>query len=230
LRKLARREYSSPDAALAAAHTVEEAWRFHTLEVTCEAAPHYQQRGRPTAGQSPDYFTWRPVGQPIEDAEAVADRAARAGKFVLATNDLDEQHLPIDQLITLYKGQNTSVERGFRFLKDPLFFAHSFFLKKPSRLMALLMVMGLCLLIYALTEHQLRQALREQNETVPDQLGKPTQSITLRRVFQIFEGIHVATLHLPGGPQQFVTNLNDLHHQILRLLGPPFEKIYFSSA
>ncbi len=31
-----------------------------------------------------------------------------------------------------YKAQSVSVERGFRFLKDPLFFARSLFLKSPA--------------------------------------------------------------------------------------------------
>ncbi len=229
LRQLARRDYPTPDAARAAAQTVAETWRFHTVEVTCEAVPHYHQRGRPTADQAPDYFTWRPLGEPREDAQAVATRLAQTGKFVLATNDLDDQRLPMAEIIALYKAQNTTVERGFRFLKDPLFFAHSLFLKKPARIMAVLMVMGLCLLIYALAEHRLRQALRDTQTTLPNQLGQPTQSITLRRVFQIFEGIHLVTLQLPAGQQQFVTNLLTLHHLILHLLGSPFEKIYSAS-
>ena len=41
-------------------------------------------------------------------------------------------------------------ERGFRFLKDPLFFASSLFLKNPKRIMALLMVMLLSLLVYGI--------------------------------------------------------------------------------
>jgi transposase len=49
------------------------------------------------------------------------------------------------------------VERAFRFLKVSLFFAHSLFLKKPERIMTL--IMALSLLIYALAERQLRQAL-----------------------------------------------------------------------
>ena len=60
--------------------------------------------------------------------------------------------------------------------------------------MALLMVMGLSLLIYALAEHHLRQQLVEQDQTIPDQKGKPTQNPTMRRVFQMFEGIHILTL------------------------------------
>ena len=40
-------------------------------------------------------------------------------------------------MLSAYKAQNVSVERGFRFLKDPLFFASSLFLEKPQRIMAL---------------------------------------------------------------------------------------------
>jgi transposase len=40
------------------------------------------------------------------------------------------------------------VERGFSFLKDPLFLASSVFVKKPERIVALSLVMALCLLVY----------------------------------------------------------------------------------
>ena len=54
-----------------------------------------------------------------------------------------------------YKGQ-TYAERGFRFLKDPQFLASSLYLKKPERIMALLMVMTVCLLVYAALEYRIR--------------------------------------------------------------------------
>jgi transposase len=50
------------------------------------------------------------------------------------------------------KDQGQTVERGFRFLKDPLFFTGSAFLKRPERVMALGMVMALALLVYALAK------------------------------------------------------------------------------
>jgi len=72
-----------------------------------------------------------------------------AGRFVLATNVLDEAVLNDDEMISEYKAQQ-SCERGFGFLKDPLFFTDSVFLKSPERIEALAMVMGLCLLVYTL--------------------------------------------------------------------------------
>lgn len=102
---------------------------------------------------------------------------------LLATNQLDEIKLGLLEMLAIYKEQSTSVERGFRFLKDPLFFAHSLFLKKLARIKALLMVMGISWLIYALAEHQIRHELAQRDETIPDQTGKPIQRpITLNAV------------------------------------------------
>jgi transposase len=100
------------------------------------------------------------------------------GRFILATNVLDEEALPHTTLLSCYKEQSSSVERGFRFLKDPMFFADSLFLKSPARIMAMIMVMGLALLVYTLAERQIRRQLQAHNETIPNQTGQPTQTPT----------------------------------------------------
>lgn len=48
----------------------------------------------------------------------------------------DCQQLSAEELIAAYKDQQ-KVERGFRFLKDPLFMASTLFLESPRRIMAL---------------------------------------------------------------------------------------------
>ena len=145
---------------------------------------------------------------------------------MVATNDLDETRLSAMEMLTTYKSQSTSVERGFRFLKDPMFFADSLFLKKTSRIMALLMVIGLSLLIYALAEHQIRVQLADRDETLPDQTGKATQRPTDRRVFQMMEGVDVLTIEQDGVQQQLILNLTDLRKQIVKLFGPHVRKLY----
>jgi transposase len=97
-----------------------------------------------------------------ENATAIEETKGSLGRFIVATNDLDSERLSAKAMLDNYQDQGVSVERGFRFLKDPLFFAHSLFLKKPERIMALLMIMGLSLLIYSLAERKLRQALKER--------------------------------------------------------------------
>ncbi len=46
---------------------------------------------------------------------------SREGKFIIATNELDEKKLLSEDVLKGYKNQQ-KVERGFRFLKYPLFF------------------------------------------------------------------------------------------------------------
>ena len=87
---------------------------------------------------------------------------------------MDSEKLSDEEVLKAYKGQQHA-ERGFRFLKDPLFFAHSMFLKNESRIVAMVMIMGLALMVYSIAERKLREALEKAGETIPDQKGKPTQ-------------------------------------------------------
>lgn len=57
------------------------------------------------------------------------------------------EYLKPDEMIVKYKEQQ-SAERGFGFLKYPLSFTDSVFLKSPERIEALALVRGLCLLVY----------------------------------------------------------------------------------
>ena len=130
-------------------------------------------------------------------------------------------------MLNVYKEQGSAVERGFRFLKDPLFFADSLFLKSPARIMAMIMVMGLALLVYALAERQIRHQLAALNETIPDQTGKPTQRPTMRRVAQIFEGVDLLIIrHNHQVVARQILNLTDVHRKIVSLLGPEVAYCY----
>ncbi len=141
------------------------------------------------------------------------------GKFVLATNELDPGPLSAQGMPSHYKEQGVSVERGFRFLKDPVFFAHSLFLKSPAHIMALIMVMIVALLVFSLAERQLRLQLSEENLTVRSQTGKPTESPTMRWVFQMFEGIDLLLILKDDQMvSQQVLNLKPDHLKIIRLL------------
>jgi transposase len=143
----------------------------------------------------------------------IADSATalkRKGKFILATNVADAEQLPAETMLAAYKAQSFSGERGFRFLKDPLFFADSLFLKRPERLMALLMAMGVALLVYALAEHG-TDGVGAAGECLPAQLGQPTRQPTMRRIFQLVEGIDVLWLWQPLGVQRLVLNLQPIH-------------------
>ena len=149
-------------------------------------------------------------------------RVGQASCFVLATNELDASRLPPLELLEAYQGQQ-HVARGFRFLKNPEFLASSLYLKKPERIMALLMVMTVCLLVYAALAHRIRQALHEQGATFPNQSGKRIQNPTARWVFHYFVGIHLLC-QVGEWPQ--VLNLTEEHGKLLKLLGQPYMQFY----
>lgn len=163
------------------------------------------------------------------DEKKIQKLASEKGKFVIATNELDLTKLTNIELLETYKGQQ-SVERGFRFLKDPLFMASSVFLKNEDRIVALGMIMCLCLLVYTLAQRLLRMNLKEKSASIANQKGKPTNKPTMRWVFQLFEGIHVLFVKTNGKTQNIVLNMSDERLYILEMLGTEYVKKYQSLA
>ena len=198
---------------------------YHHVTGAVASRERYVRPGRPTA-DTPTVTEWSLELTIERNEETIRQRQNRLGTYVLATNVLDTQALSHEALLRTYRQQSTSVERGFRFLKDPLFFAHSLFLKKPARIMALLMVMGLSLLIYSLAELRLRQTMADRDETIPDQKGYPTQRPTMRRIFQMFEGIDLLYIEQAGVKRRLVLNLSEVHRQILSYFSAHVRKFY----
>jgi hypothetical protein len=99
--------------------------------------------------------------------------------------------------------------------------------KKPTRIVALSLVMVLCLLVYRLSEHRLREQLAATGQTVPNQLKQPTGRPTMRWMFQCFEDISLVAFTRPNGPpHRAIAGLEPLHEQVVALLGPSCEKLY----
>jgi transposase len=157
---------------------------------------------------------------------AIEQAKQRNATFILATNDTDLKALPPDKWLDLYKNGQQKVEKGFKFLKDPLFMLDKIFLKLPSRIMALAMVMVLCLLVYALAQFKLRKALADQNKTVANQLNKPVQNPTLRWIFQVMRGIQLASVEIEDKVHQSILNLKEEQKKILNLFGGEIAAFY----
>ncbi|OLT59331.1 hypothetical protein BJP37_10015 [Moorena bouillonii PNG] len=97
--------------------------QLHDLQVV-EILQH-QGRGRPRLDAVPDkHYSYSATLVSIESV--IAAERQRAGKFVLATNVLDEQVLSHDQILREYKAQQ-STERGNRFLKTHYSSLRAFF-------------------------------------------------------------------------------------------------------
>ncbi len=92
--------------------------------------------------------------------------------------------------------------------------------------MALSFIMVLCLLVYRLAEFRLRSRLAETQQTISDQVQKPTARPTMRWVFQCFEGMELLHVQTTATSFVLVLRLLPVHRLILQLLGPLYEKLY----
>ncbi len=166
LRDLGRRPFNCERDAREALKKLAKGLRYHRLDdIAIESEPYHAQPGRPRKDAVPAGYRYRMAAELVRDEAEVARRKRRAGRFLLATNVVDVEALPAEEVLETYLGQQV-VERGFRFLKDPLFFTSSVFLKTPKRVAALAMVMGLCLLVYSLGEREVRLKLAESAASI----------------------------------------------------------------
>lgn len=221
LRALSKRSFHCEQDAKQAVEAFEKTLTLHRLDdVSIVSEKRYLKRGRPTA-DSPFELRYRVQARLLRDEAAIDDKQTRSGRFILASNLLDSEHYSNDQLLAEYKAQQ-SAERGFRFLRDPLFFTSSVFLKTPSRVAALALIMALSLLVYTLGQRLLRQNLAAQKATIRHQTGRATSTPTLRWVFQMFQAVHLVVLE----GVRHISNLTKERQRILGFLSPHCRKYY----
>ncbi len=104
--------------------------------------------------------------------------------------------------------------------------ANTLFLKSPKRIMALMVIMTLCLLIYGALEYRIRQTLQQNQQSFPSQLGTTSAKPSARWVFQFFAGIHVLLI---DRYREVILNCNEYHHLLLKLLGERYIRLYANS-
>lgn len=209
--------------AQSAAEEFAQSLKYHRLsEIEISRKPHYSKAGRPKKGVEPTDYTYH-IQATLEVNEVVVEAVKRqAGRFILATNLLTTEKWNPEKILRTYK-QQQNCERGFRFLKDPLFFASSVFLKTPRRIMALAMIMGLCLMVYSLGQRQLRKTLEQSEQEVLNQKGKPTNKPSLRWILQCFLSVHLVWVN----GMKYQIQLNQRQKLIIPHLSSACQKYYF---
>jgi transposase len=214
------------------AHDAEIAWqketkkiKYHQVTWVIESIEKHSGRGRPKQGAAPVTLGFRIKSTIEQDKKQIELIQRSKGRFILASNELDESKLSEINFLTEYKKQYKT-EQGFAFIKGDTFEVSSIFLKKPSRIQSLMVVMTLCLMVYSFAQHHLRQALTEANDSVPDQLKNPTQKPTMSWVFRLFQGIQVWLIPSGNLVQELVVNLNAVTKRIIAYFGVTAEEIY----
>jgi transposase len=184
LKKLAQEKFACVADARKELTKISKGFKYHQVETieTLEKIPNIKEEN-----QSKYYQISAIVS---ENKDVIDQEILSAGRFIIATNVLSDKELCNEKMLSEYKAQQ-SCERGFSFLKNPLFLADSIFLKSPERIEALAVIMGLCLLVYTLAQREIRAALKSLNYTVKNQLGKAINNPTMRWIFQCFQSVHL---------------------------------------
>jgi transposase len=219
------KRFPTPAAAQGALGTLAKGWKYHQVDAS-RLTEHKRDAGtgRPTPKTPLKAVEWQIDAHVRPEDEALRRQKQGKACFVLGTNICASQ-LSDTEVIAAYTG-HARVEGGVRFLKDPLFFVSSLFVKKPSRIQGLLMVMTLALLVYSVAHRRLRQQLAQHNQTVPNQINPPTTSPTLRWVFPLLEGIHRVRVRGQGQVHDLIEGLNDVQIKVLRLFGEQVCRLY----
>ena len=226
---LQAQRFDSTEAAHKSLDAIVQKLRYHRLESsTLTQHKKYARRGKPTADTPIKAILWQIEGTVVPDDDSVIEEQRRKACFVLGTS-IPDAELSDLEVIAGYKGQG-AVERGFRFLKSPEFFVSSLFVKKPSRMVGLLMVMTLALLVYSVAQRRMRKQLESTGETIPNQINQPTSQPTLRWVFQLLEGIHQVSLDVDGQVTSVMDGITELRGKILQLFGKRVSQIYYISS
>lgn len=221
--KLQRREFDSKEEADEAVKEYDTQLLYHQVdsyELTEKKKRTDGKRGR-IGKNTPYKVVYQVILKVTRDPERIEQRLNTAGRFIVSTN-LSVTELSDEDALVAYKDQQ-KVERGFRFLKDPYFFARSIFLEKPERISALAMLMGISLLVYNLCELKLRAAFARTDQVFQDPYLEQTANPTIRRVFKTFMGIYVQYTTWKGEIiRERLINLKPWHVQVLELMGKPY--------
>lgn len=226
LKHLRNKEFGCEHDAKIELNKVSSKFKFHQIVLdNVSAYDCYEQAGRPKKTDLPIKTIYQIEATIVSLFLKRQERLMQHSCYIIGTNSV-ENELTAEAVIEAYKNQNASVERGFRFLKDPQFFVSSFFLKKPARIMALLMIMTLSLLVYSITQKHLRKQLIEKNETLPNQIDAPIKNPTMRWIFQLMEGVDVIYIRINDVIHKKIMGITKLRLKIISFFFDPVQKIY----
>ena len=191
-------------------------WRYH--EVHYRVRPQWQRakrtrRGRPRKDE-PDCQEL--VYRLDLDFKALAPPVSSLGWLVLATT-IEGKKGSDAEIVRAYREQTTTVEPGFRWIKNPAAIS-PVWLEKPERIAALAMLTVVGLLVYGLIQRQVRQFLQQHQQTIPGNKGE-TAMPTAAVVLSSFAQVMVVQVDLDGVDVRQVHGWQDHHRLVCEALG-----------
>jgi transposase len=161
-------------------------WRYHTLRYSIVAASRRTRRtrrGRPAKTDPPPTESGYRLMVEVDVLPYVEEDN---GWTVLATT-VGAERCTDAEILQAYQEQNTTVEPGFRWIKNPAAIA-PVWLEKPERIAALAMLTVVGLLVYSIIQRQVRLYLRTHGQQIPGNKGltaTPTAAVVLALFAQV---------------------------------------------
>ena len=217
--------FQCPDDATQALRPLVKSLKYHQIHYEVLPIERHTGKGRPKPGAQKVVTGYQIQACLSTCLESVRAKKETLGRFILASNQCDSSLLNTHSILKQYKEQSC-VESSFKFIKNNSFELDSFFLKTPARITALMMVMTLCLMVYNFAQAHLRQCLKEQDEVLPNQLGKPVKNPTLKWIAELMNMIAVVTIINNDQKHRIVTNVKAVHKRIIAYFGKHALDIY----
>jgi transposase len=191
-------------------------WRYHTIRYSLVAETRRTRRARRGRPAKMDPPATEAGSRLMVAVEALTNAEEGNGWTVLATTVRAEVCSDTD-ILQAYQDQATTVESGFRWIKNPAAIS-PVWLEKPERIAALAMLTVLGLLVYSVIQRQVRLYLLTHDQQLPGNKGL-TATPTAAVVFALFA--HVALVQLLIGRQEIeqVYGIQPYHLLVCHALG-----------
>jgi transposase len=161
-------------------------WRYHAVRYRVVADTRRTRRARRGRPAKTDLPPTEAGYRLLVEVIALANPEENNGWAVLATT-VPTEACADAEILQAYQEQNTTVEAGFRWIKNPAVIA-PVWLEQPERIAALAMLTVLGLLVYSIIQRQVRLYLRTHNQQLPGNKGltaTPTAAVVLALFTQV---------------------------------------------
>ena len=191
-------------------------WRYHAVRYRIVAdtrRTRRTRRGRPAKMAPPPLESGYRL---VVEGEALANPEEENGWTVLATTVSAEGGTD-GEILQAYQDQNTTVESGFRWIKNPAAIA-PVWLEKPERIAALAMLTVLGLLVSSVIQRQVRLYLRTHDQQIPGNKGM-TAAPTTAVVLALFAQVALVQLWIEEQEVAQIAGIQPYHWLVCDALG-----------
>ncbi len=186
-------------------------WRYHTVRYRLVAETRHTRgarRGRPAKMELPPMESGSRL---VVEVESMPNPEEDNGWTVLAIT-ISADACTDAEVLQAYQEQHTTVEPGFRWIKNPAAIS-PVWLEQPERIAALAMLTVVGLLVYSISQRQVRLYLHTHDQQVPGNKGT-TATSTAAVVVALFAQVALVQFWL--GDHEVVQVYGvQLHHLLI---------------